>query len=79
MKSNIIKYYYKGPTTGVEMNFTLSSSYGWGISFPLGVDGHRKLRDANIEIPWPTLSAEEQAVVDDNYEKLYKILEEDDD
>ena len=78
MKSNIVKYYYKCPTTGVEMNFTLSGGYGWGISFPLGIDGHRKLRDANIEIPWPELSAEEQAVVNENYEKLYRILEEDD-
>lgn len=79
MKSNIVKYYYKCLTTGVEMNFTLSGGYGWGISFPLGVEGHRKLMAANIEIPWPELSAEEQAVVNENYEKLYRILEEDDD
>lgn len=76
MKTNIVHYYYKCPTTGVEMDFTLTNDYGWAVGFPLGIEGDRKLRDADIEIPWPELSAEEQAVVDESYEKLYRMLEE---
>lgn len=77
MKIDPVKYYFRDPETGVEMEFTKSDMWGWAISFPkldiiesLNYDGH---------IPWPELSAEEKAIVDRNYENLRNRLKEEDD
>lgn len=79
MQKHPVCYYYKCPTTEVEMKFTMESSFGWGVSFPKGIKEYRKLLEANIDIPWPILSAEEQAVVDASYENLHKMIREEDD
>lgn len=74
MKTDMVHYYYKNLETGVEMSFSKSDQWGWGVHF---VNLHNSL-DYKGHIPWPTLSAEEQAVVDENYRKLYEALEEED-
>lgn len=79
MKTNMVQYYYKDPETGVEMKFTMESSYGWGVSFPKGFGEYEKLLEADIDIPWPELSAEEQAVVNENYKNLHRMIREEDD
>lgn len=77
MKIDPVRYYYKNLETGVEMEFTKSEEWGYGVSFKncsieqmLSYNGH---------IPWPELSAEEKAIVDANYERLRKACEEDED
>lgn len=77
MKIDPVKYYFRDPETGVEMEFTKSDMWGWTVSFPnlsitesLDYDGH---------IPWPTLCEAEQKIVDANYERLRKACEEDED
>lgn len=71
MKTDMVKYYFKCPDTGVEMSFSKSPNFGWAVGF------HTKTTDeavdaflSDIVIPWPTLSEEEQRVVDKNYEDL---------
>ena len=50
-------YYWKDPTTRVEMNFTQNENWGWCISFPnmdfLEDSLDVMLREAGVEIPWP--------------------------
>ena len=75
MQKHPVRYYYKCPITNVEMNFTNEGSFGWEVSFPKGVKEYRRLLEADIDIPWPTLSEAEKAVVDENYKKLYKMRE----
>lgn len=76
MENNPVRQYYKCPITGVEMNFIKDDNWGWCIQFPNKDDGI--LIRNKIEIPWPKLTIEEQSVVDNNYEYLNKILEEED-
>lgn len=78
MKTDRVKYYYKDLKTGVEMTFSKTEQWGWVAGF------HTKTTDeavdallSDIVIPWPTLSESEQRVVDANYDKLYKSLEDD--
>lgn len=77
LQKHPVHYYYKDPETGVEMNFSKYSDWGWTISFP-----HTKAEDAFFfegKIPWPELSTEEQAVVDENYKNLHRMIREEDD
>lgn len=77
MKIDPVHYYYRDPITSVEMDFTRSEEYGWGVSFTnIPVD---KALDYRDNIPWPTLTEAQKKVVDDNYRELYRILEEEDD
>ena len=76
MKADIVKQYYKCPTTGVEMNFSKYPDFGWSVSFPQVQPGDAFFFEGNI--PWPELTEAEKLVVDENYKKLYKALEEDD-
>lgn len=81
MQKNPVCYYYKCPKTKIEMNFTFRQDWGWGVAFPF-LDVHGAMDYGglpDIEIPWPTLSAEEQAVVDENYENLHRMIREEDD
>jgi len=78
MQKNPVRYYYKCPITLVEMNFTNESGFGWGVSFPKGIKEYQKLLEADIKVPWPVLSTEQQLVVDENYKKLHKMMEEGD-
>jgi len=71
MSTDMVKYYYKDPDTGVEMSFSKSPTFGWAVGF------HTKTTDeavdallSDIVIPWPTLSESEQRVVNKNYEDL---------
>lgn len=79
MKASPVHYYYKCPTTGVEMNFSKRVEFGWGVSFPKGIKEYQKLLEADIKVPWPALSAEEQAVVDENYKQLHEMMGRDED
>lgn len=74
MEKYPVKYYYKNPVCGTEMNLT-QSEWGWGVQF-VGLNFMTSL-DYGGEIPWPKLSKEEQEKVDANYAKLYKAIEED--
>ena len=74
MKADIVHQYYKDPETGVEMSFSKYPDFGWTVGFH-NIDFEGGL-DYRGNIPWPTLSAEEQAVVDENYKKLHKMMEE---
>jgi hypothetical protein len=76
MQKNPVCYYYKDPGIGVEMNFRILTEYGWSVSFPQEQPGDAFFFEGNI--PWPELTDTEKAVVDENYKKLYKALEEDD-
>ena len=75
MSTDIVKQYYKAPDTGIEMHFSKHSNYGWCISFPF-LDAIEALDYAG-DIPWPKLSTEEQAVVDENYKRLREALTKD--
>jgi hypothetical protein len=73
MKTDPVCYYYRCPETGIEMNFTKSGGYGWGVSF-VNMNGFSR-RDIPYEsIPWPKLSDAEQTEVDENYKKLHKLM-----
>ncbi|UZS00865.1 hypothetical protein [Pseudomonas phage vB_PsaM_M1] len=79
MKTDPVHCYYKDPATGVEMSFSKRSDFGWAVSFPNAKTKEEISAALHFKnIPWPTLSAEEQAVVDENYKKLHKMMEEDD-
>lgn len=73
---NPVCYYWKEPTTGVELHFTQDSDWGWCIGFPnmdiLSDSPDVLLKQAGIEIPWPELTEEDQKVVDENYRKLHE-------
>lgn len=60
------------PDTGVEMSFSKHSDYGWCISFPF-LDISESLGYTG-DIPWPKLSTEEEAVVDESYKKLHEMM-----
>lgn len=76
MKIDLVHYYYKDLTTQVEMDFTRSEEYRWGVSFAnLPVD---KALDYRENIPWTKLSEAQEKVVDNNYRELCRILEEED-
>ena len=77
MKTDAICYYYRCPKTGIEMNFTKTGGYGWGVSF-VNLYGHSRRDIRHEDIPWPELSEDEQKEVDANYEKLHKLLREED-
>lgn len=79
MKIDPVHYYYKDLKTGMEMEFSKLKiseleNYGWSVGFPKA--SFDEIMDYEGEIPWPSLTPEEQAIVDENYEKLYKALEE---
>ena len=76
MKADIVHQYYKDLETSVEMLFSKYPDYGWTVMFPQTREGDAFLFEGNI--PWPTLSKEEQSVVDAYYKVLDEILEEDD-
>lgn len=81
MQKHPVHYYHKDPETGVEMNFTFREDWGWAVSFPF-LDVHGAMDYGglpDIEIPWPKMSEEEQAVVDENYENLHRMIREEDD
>ncbi len=74
MKIDPVHYYYKDLNTGMEMDFSRCLEYGWAVGFPKA--SFDEIMDYEGEIPWPSLTPEEQAIVDENYEKLYKASEE---
>ena len=77
MNIDLVKYYFRDPETGVEMEFTKSDMWGWAVGFPkLSIT---ESLDYTGHIPWPELSAKEKEIVDRNYEELRKALEEEDD
>lgn len=76
MQKHPVCYYYKDLETEVEMSFSKTDQWGWAVGFHnIDIEG---MIDYKGPIPWPTLSAEEQAVVDENYKKLHRMMEEDD-
>lgn len=77
MQKNPVCYYYKDPETAVEMNFRILTECGWSVSFPQVQPGDAFFFEGNI--PWPKLSDAEKLAVDENYKKLHKMMEEDDD
>lgn len=76
MKTDIVKYYYKDPDTGVEVTFSKSPQFGWAVSYHMSREEMFDMLISDIVLPWPRLGAEEQKIVDANYDKLYKSLED---
>ena len=76
MKTDMVKYYYKDLATGVEVTFTKTPQWGWGVSFHVSKEEMFDILLSDIKLPWPSLSEDEQKVVDANYDKLYKSLED---
>ena len=75
MKTDPVCYYYKCPDTGIEMNFTKSGGFGWGVSFPNASTKEEIIATMRLKnIPWPKLSESEQAEVDENYCKLHDLM-----
>lgn len=77
MKTDMVKYYYKDPDTGVEVTFSKSPQFGWAVSYHVSREEMFDILLSDIKLPWPELSDEDQRVVDANYDNLYKSLEED--
>ena len=77
MNIDPVKYYFRDPETGVEMEFTKCDNFGWGVQF-INVDIEAALYYKG-HVPWPPLSEAEQKIVDANYERLRKDCEEDED
>ena len=76
MKIDMVKYYYKDPDTGVEVTFSKTAQWGWGASFHVDREEMFDMLLSDIKLPWHELSEEDQKVVDANYDKLYKSLED---
>ena len=77
MKTDPVHYYYKDLETGVEMSFSKTDQWGYAVGFH-GIDLEEALNYKG-KIPWPELSPDEKAVVDENYENLHKMIREEDD
>ena len=77
MKIDMVKYYYKCPTTGVEMSFSKTDQWGWGVCFT-NIDPLESICRKDIHVPWPSLTEEEQKVIDENYKNLYDMIREED-
>lgn len=80
MSIDMVKYYYKDPDTGVEVTFSKTPHWGYAVQYHVSkeerVDSILDMLISDIKLPWPELSEEEQRVVDANYDKLYKSLED---
>ena len=76
MKTDMVKYYYKDLDTGVEVTFSKTDQWGWAVRFHVSREEMFDILLSDIKLPWPELSEEEQKVVDANYDKLYKSLED---
>ena len=76
MKTDMVKYYYKDLDTGVEVTFSKSLQFGWAVRFHVSEEEMFDMLLSDIKLPWPELSEDEKKVVDANYDKLYKSLEE---
>jgi hypothetical protein len=77
MKTDPVHYYFKCSETGVEMSFSRTDDWGWGVSFPQVQQGDAFYFEGDI--PWPELSEEQQEVVDENHRHLNERMREDDD
>ena len=76
MKTDMVKYYYKDLDTGVEVTFSKTDQWGWAASFHTNEEEMFDILLSDIKLPWPSLSEDEKKVVDANYDKLYKSLED---
>ena len=76
VKTDMVKYYYKDLDTGVEVTFSKSPQFGWAVSYHVSKEEMFDMLLSDIVLPWPELSEDEQRVVDANYDKLYKSLED---
>ena len=71
-----MKYYYKDLDTGLEVTFSKTAQWGWAVSYHVSREEMVDMLLSEIKLPWPELSDEDQRVVDANYDKLYKSLED---
>lgn len=70
MKTDMVKYYYKDPATGVEVTFTKTHQWGWAVQFHVSREEMVDMLMSETKLPWPELNEEEQKVVDANYKAL---------
>ena len=70
MKTDMVKYYYKDPDTGVEVTFSKTAQWGWAVSYHVSKEEMFDILLSDTKLPWPSLSEEEQKVVDANYKAL---------
>ena len=76
VKTDMVKYYYKDLDTGVEVTFSKTPQFGWAVRFHVSKEEIFDTLLSEIKLPWPELSEDEKKVVDANYDKLYKSLED---
>ena len=76
VKTDMVKYYYKDLDTGVEVTFTKTPQWGWAASFHTNEEEMFDILLSETKLPWPELSEDEKRVVNKNYDKLYKSLED---
>ena len=76
VKTDMVKYYYKDLDTGLEVTFSKTDQWGWAVSFHVSREEMFDMLLSDIKLPWPELSQDEKKVVDANYDKLYKSLED---
>ena len=70
MKTDMVKYYYKDPDTGLEVTFSKSPQFGWAVQFHVSKEEMFDMLMSEIKLPWPELSEDEKKVVDANYKAL---------
>ena len=70
MKTDMVKYYYKDLETGVEVTFSKTGQWGWAASFHTNEEEMFDMLLSDIVLPWPSLSSEEEEIVNKNYADL---------
>ena len=78
MKTDMVRYYFKCPDTGVEVTFSKTPHWGYAVQYHVSKEEMFDMLISDVKLPWPDLSEEEQRVVNANYDKLYKSLEDED-
>ena len=75
MKTDMVKYYYKDPDTGVEVTFSKTAQWGWAVSYHVSREEMFDILLSEINLPWPELSRDEEEIVNKNYADLRERME----
>ena len=75
MKTDMVKYYYKDPDTGVEVTFSKTAQWGWAVSYHVSREEMFDILLSEINLPWPELSRDEEEIVNKNYADLRERMQ----
>ena len=75
MKTDMVKYYYKDPDTGVEVTFSKTAQWGWAVSYHVSREEMFDILLSEINLPWPELSRDEEEIVSKNYADLRERMQ----